>query len=217
MDDDFGDAAGLASDVSVAGARLEIFREADADLLQEAAAAGDRDGGGGDAGVGGDELFGDDGRGDGAGVLGAAERGRDLQGLEGAAGAVEVLVGGASGADAVFGPFVADETGAGHDVEHLVDDAFGEGLVGFAELGPAALVLGPETVDDEIVLSGAVALHAVAFAGRGGAVLGRPGEGEEIEVEFAGFTPGGVAALGREEGGQEEQQAEQTHVPTTLQ
>ena len=101
-------------------------------------------------------------------------------------------VGGEAGACAVGLPFVAEETGVGVDVTVLAG-VLGAGVVG-TPLGVATnIVLGPETVEDE----GEV-LGALGGAGVGVTKLWRPGEVEEIEVEVLldGFGRG-VGGVGR--------------------
>lgn len=217
LHDDFGHAAGLAGDVSRAGAALHILAEADADFVQETAGAGDRDGFLGQAGVGGEDFVFDFCGGDCARVLGGLEGLGDLDAAEGGAGLAEVLGRAEAGADAVLFPFVADEAAAGHDVHHLFNQGVGEGLGGGAELGPAAVVLRPEAMQNELVLALAAALGIVAGAGRGGAVLRGPGEGKQVKVEFTRFSAGFVSPLAKERRRhQRNQQKESQHDPTML-
>ena len=107
---------------------------------------------------------------------------RDGDRVEGGAGKGEEGVGGETGAGAMGAPFVIEESGVGVDVGELSGVA-GAGGVG-AVLGVGAVeVLGPEAVEDE----GGV-LGALGGGGVGVAELGRPGEIEEevVEVLWAG-------------------------------
>ncbi len=110
--------------------------------------------------------------------------------MEGVAGEGEEGVGGEAGAGAVGLPLVAEEAGVGVDV------AEGAGVLrageGGAVLGVGAVgVLGPEAVEDE-----AQVLGALAGGGVGLAELGRPGEVEEVVVEVAGGGFGLLRGVG---------------------
>jgi len=110
-------------------------------------------------------------------VVEGGQLGGDGDGVERLAGEGEEGVGGEAGAGAVGLPLVAEETGIGVDVTVLAGVLWA-GVVG-ASLGVAAdVVLGPETVEDE----GEV-LGALGGVGVGVTELWRPGEVEEIKVE----------------------------------
>jgi hypothetical protein len=63
-------------------------------------------------------------------------------------------------------------------------------------LGEALLILRPEPVEDKAGISSPGALPAV-FRASGGAEIGGPGQGEDVEVKFPGNTHGGRPAMSR--------------------
>lgn len=170
---------------------MQVLVEAEFDGGEEVVAAAEGEAISGEAGVGGVEEI-EDGRGwHGRLVIEGGELPWDLHRVDGAAGEVEEGVGGETGAGAVGLPLVLEEAGIGVEV------AEGGGIGRAGDVGAvfgvgAVVVLGPETVEDE-----AEVLGALGFLGVGGAELGRPGEVEEVEVEVAGVAGGGtgVAAV----------------------
>ncbi len=110
-------------------------------------------------------------------VVEVGEGGRDGDGLEGAARGGEVGVGREAGAGAVGLPLMLEEAGVGVDVG-VLGGVGGAGGVGAVLRVGAVGVLGPEAVEDE----GGVA-DALDVGGVGVAVLGRPGEVEEVVVK----------------------------------
>jgi len=107
--------------------------------------------------------------------------------VEGLAGEVEEVIRGEAGAGTVGPPLVVEEAGVGVEV------AVGGGVTRAGGVG-AALgvgaggVLGPEAVEDEGGVLGALCGGGVAVA-----ELGRPGEIEEVVVEglLGGWGRGG--------------------------
>jgi len=103
--------------------------------------------------------------------------GRDGDGLEGGAGGGEEGVGGEPGAGAVGLPLVLEEAGVGVDVG-VLGGVGGAGGVGAVLRVGAVGVLGPEAVEDDGGVAGALDGGGVRVA-----ELGRPGEVEEVVVE----------------------------------
>lgn len=126
-------------------------------------------------------------------LLGTGELRGSFDGLVGFTDEGEVPGGVEPAASTMFGPFVADQARTRHDVEHAPDFSLGGLRVDRTELGPTALELGPETMGDEAEAAVGAALEVVALSGRGGAILGGPGEAEDVVVEDAGFAAGLVA------------------------
>ena len=157
------DGVGSAGADGAAGSGAERFVEADFYGGEVVVAAGEGEVLLREVGVGlGDE--GEDLRGwQGDLVVEVGEGGWDDDGLEGGAGGGEVGVGGEAGAGAVGLPFVLEEAGVGVDVGVL-------GGVGGAGGGGAVLrvgavgVLGPEAVEDEGGVAGALDVGGVRVA-----------------------------------------------------
>lgn len=176
--------------------QLAVFAVADHDFFEEASGAG---------ATGGDAVFGHGGVGADEVLLQIGDRGAEgLGGFDVAIGDFDAVfqVKGElvifslaeAGAGAVFFPFVGVEFGAGIEVGELFFDFGVEGFGG-AVGGPAAVVLGPEAMEYEAELFAFAALVGVAGA-CGFAVVGGPGEGEDVEVEFAGDVLAGGGGFG---------------------
>jgi len=97
--------------------------------------------------------------------------------VEGCAGGGEEVVGRHAGAGAVRAPLVTEEAGVGIDVG-VLRWIGGAGSVGAVLWVSAIVVLGPETVENEGRVTGALRGSLM-----GDAELGRPREVEEIVVE----------------------------------
>jgi len=107
--------------------------------------------------------------------------------VNGLAGELEEGVGREAGAGAVGLPLVAEKALVGVEVG-VLSWVLRAGGVGAVLWVGAVGVLGPEAVEDEAEMLGALGLARV-----GGAELGRPGEVEEVVVE--GLLRGGFAGL----------------------
>ena len=169
---------------------MEGFVEADFDGGEVVVAATEGEAGAGDGGVGGGEAGEDVVWRHRSLMVEVIEGGRDGDGAEGGAGGGEEGVGAEAGADAVGAPLVLEQAGVGVDV--VEGGAVRGGGVG-AILGIAAVVvLGPEAVEDEGGVVGALGSVGMAVA-----ELGGPGEIEQVVVEA-----GGAGELGLELGGE---------------
>src|SRR5690242_5822165 len=73
----------------------------------------------------------------------------------------------------------------GHETQHLFYDAASDGTGVRALRRKSSFVLGPEAMHDEAELTAFAALHGVIGAGRRGAMLGRPGEAEQVVIELS--------------------------------
>ncbi len=158
---------------------MEVFAEAELDGGEVVVATAEGEAVRGEAGVGGVEEVKDGGGRQGLLVIEGGELSRDVEGVDGSAGEREEGLRGEAGAGAVGLPLVLEEAGVGVEV------AEGGGVGGAGDV-PAVFrvgsvdVLGPQSVEDEAQVLGALGLLGV-----GGAELGGPGEVEEVEVEGA--------------------------------
>lgn len=109
----------------------------------------------------------------------------DGDGLDGRAGGGEEVIGGQAGAGAVGVPFVLEEAEVGIDV-FVLGGIGGAGGVGAVLWIGAVLVFGPQAVEDEGGVHG-----ALGGGGMGVAKLRRPGEVEEIEIKVGGGVRNG--------------------------
>ena len=124
-----------------------------------------------------------------------------------------------AGAGAMLAPLVEDEIVARHDVFHrngdLPVDALRRAGAAFRE---ATLVLGPQAMHDEAKGLGDITLMRIGIRALLLAVGRRPGQGEDIKIEFSGLiSRGWQAQKSRQKaGGQSSDMAEQRHGSTFL-
>ncbi len=156
---------------------MEVFAEAELDGGEVIVAAAEGEAVRGEAGVGGVEEVKDGGGRHGLLVIEGGELPRDVEVVDGSAGEREEGLRGEAGAGAVSLPLVLEEARVG--VEVAEGGGVGRARDVAAVFGVGSVdVLGPQAVEDESQVLG-----ALGFLGVGGAELGGPGEVEEVEVE----------------------------------
>ncbi len=115
----------------------------------------------------------------------------------------EIVIGFEAAAGSVRGPFMLDKRGSGHNIEQRIWVGWAGRIAAVLRASVGAVILRPEPVDNEAQVFGAFGAVWARVA-----EFRRPGEGEEVVVEFSGLLGwGGV----RGETKQEDGEADRSH------